>query len=136
MKVKSRPGFRLLALNLALILLCTVCLPIMASAASGSYDIYVGTTHFKSTESASGSGWAYDPDYGILVLSGYNGGPIYADGGDLFIASSGNNTVTGNRSQGGRQEQQHTGPAGHRYPCGSGQDASELQSNLRRTAVK
>jgi len=48
---------------------------------------------FRSTYSASGAGWTYDPATG-LALTDFNGGPIYADG-DLDICAVTASTVTG-----------------------------------------
>ena len=80
---------RLLALFLALIMVCTL-LPISALAADTA-TLTVGGA--KYTASASGTGWSWDASKKVLTLNGYKGGAITADG-DLTVNLKGANTIS------------------------------------------
>lgn len=88
MKQRTKPKLRLLALNLVLVLLCSLALPITAGAASESIDLGYGTSDMN------GSGWQYHSDDRALVLNNYQGGPITVTG-DLKIYSYGDVDVAG-----------------------------------------
>ncbi len=92
MNRRTRPKVRLLALNLALVLLCSLVLPSMAGAASNSINLGYGDRDM------AGPGWTYTADGQgsldrVLVLNGYQGGPIRVTG-DLVIYSMGDVQVS------------------------------------------
>ena len=80
---------RLLALFLALIMVCTL-LPLSAFAANAS-TLTISGQEYKA--SASGKGWSWDASKNVLTLSGFKGETIKADG-DLSIVLKGANTLT------------------------------------------
>lgn len=82
--------YRLLSLNLVLILVSLLCIfPISAVAAKMS----VGGVSFGMDADNSGEGWSYTSSDKTLTLDGYNGGAICASG-DLVIYSKNEVTVT------------------------------------------
>lgn len=80
---------RLLALFLALIMVCTL-LPVSALAA-GTDTLTVSGKEY--TASASGTGWSWDAAKKTLTLSGYDGSAIKY-GGDLTVVLKGANTIS------------------------------------------
>lgn len=88
MKQRTKPKLRLLALNLVLVLLCSLALPITAGAASEHINLGYGDSDMN------GSGWQYHSDDRALVLNNYQGGPITVTG-DLKIYSYGDVDVAG-----------------------------------------
>ena len=88
MKQRTKPKLRLLALNLVLVLLCSLALPITAGAASEHINLGYGDRDMN------GSGWQYHSDDRALVLNNYQGGPITVTG-DLKIYSYGDVDVAG-----------------------------------------
>ena len=88
MKQRTKPKLRLLALNLVLVLLCSLALPITAGAASESIDLGYGTSD------KFGTNWAYSAKDRVLRLRDYQGGPIRVTG-DLTIYSYGDVSVSG-----------------------------------------
>lgn len=80
---------RLLALFLALIMVCTL-LPVSALAA-GTDTLTVSGKEY--TASASGTGWSWDAAKKTLTLSGYDGSAIKY-GGDLTVVLKGTNTIS------------------------------------------
>lgn len=88
MKQRTKPKLRLLALNLVLVLLCSLALPMTAGAADER--IYLGYGY----QNMSGSGWQYYADDRALVLNNYQGGPITVTG-DLKIYSYGDVDIAG-----------------------------------------
>ena len=88
MKQRTKPKLRLLALNLVLVLLCSLALPITAGAASESIDLGYGTSD------KFGTNWAYSAKDRVLRLRDYQGGPITVTG-DLKIYSYGDVDVAG-----------------------------------------
>ncbi len=80
---------RLLALFLALIMVCTL-LPASALAA-GTDTLTVSGKEY--TASASGTGWSWDAAKKTLTLSGYDGSAIKY-GGDLTVVLKGANTIS------------------------------------------
>ena len=87
MKQRTKPKLRLLALNLVLVLLCSLALPITAGAASEHINLGYGDSDMN------GSGWQYHSDDRALVLNNYQGGPITVTG-DLKIYSYGDVDVS------------------------------------------
>lgn len=85
---------RLLALFLALIMVCTL-LPVSALAA-GTDTLTVSGKEY--TASASGTGWSWDAAKKTLTLSGYDGSAIKY-GGDLTVVLKGANTISLARMQ-------------------------------------
>lgn len=106
---------KLIALNLALLLLGAVAAPALAAGPEAdaapyvpsalesapklqdnsytSYSISVDGTSFSSDQDASGGQWRYSAGNRALYLTGYHGGPIYANG-DLDIYVQEGATVT------------------------------------------
>ncbi len=84
---------RLLALNLAIVLLCSLALPITAGAAGSG--IYLG----YGTRDQSGPGWTYTANDRFLELDNYRGGPIQITG-DLTIYSQGNVSIKASNQEG------------------------------------
>lgn len=97
---------RRIALNLAIVMLLSF-LPafggqaalVTNALAAGDQKIYVGyqtakEVSFYYDESASGSGWRYDPYEQALYLTNYSGGGIFA-GDNLTVYTSGTCSVTG-----------------------------------------
>ena len=80
---------RLLALFLALIMVCTL-LPVSALAA-GTDTLTISGKEY--TASASGTGWSWDAAKKTLTLSGYDGSAIKY-GGDLTVVLKGANTIS------------------------------------------
>lgn len=80
---------RLLALFLALIMVCTL-LPVSALAA-GTDTLTISGKEY--TAAASGTGWSWDAAKKTLTLSGYDGGAIKY-GGDLTVVLKGANTIS------------------------------------------
>ncbi|MBE6993827.1 MAG: hypothetical protein E7423_04210 [Ruminococcaceae bacterium] len=112
---------RLLALNLALLLLLTCALTAAAAepqAELTGYDfiITVDGFRFPSSMRRAGDGWVYDPDGEVptLTLTDYDGGPITASG-DLRIYTEGDVTIRGNSWY-----------SGNYGSCGIEADADEL----------
>lgn len=87
MKQRTKPKLRLLALNLVLVLLCSLALPITAGAASESIDLGYGTSD------KFGTNWWYTAEDRVLRLRDYQGGPIRVTG-DLTIYSYGDVSVS------------------------------------------
>ncbi len=85
---------KLIALNVALVLLLSLLFPYTAIAADPVYTISVGGKVFNSDTNASGTGWKYESSWHALTLDGYNGTGIRASG-DLRIYCSSNSTITG-----------------------------------------
>ena len=71
MKQRTTPKRRLLALNLALVLLCSLILPVSAGAASNNIVIGKGS----GTVDRSGPGWVYDASERTLTLDNYQRQP-------------------------------------------------------------
>lgn len=87
MKQRTTPKRRLLALNLALVLLCSLILPVSAGAAGSNIVIGKGS----GTVDHSGPGWVYDASERTLTLDNYQGGYIdVTTGGNLTIYANGN----------------------------------------------
>ena len=86
--MNSKPKVRLLALNLALILLCSM-LVMPASAYSGR-RVNLG----YGDRDLSGPGWSYSASDRTLTLDGYDDGTIFVTG-DLAVYSLGNVRVSG-----------------------------------------
>ena len=87
MKQRTTPKRRLLALNLALVLLCSLILPVSAGAAGSNIVIGKGS----GTVDRSGPGWVYDASERTLTLDNYQGGYIdVTTGGNLTIYANGN----------------------------------------------
>ena len=87
MKQRTTPKRRLLALNLALVLLCSLILPVSAGAAGSNIVIGQGS----GTVDHSGPGWVYDASERTLTLDNYQGGYIdVTTGGNLTIYANGN----------------------------------------------
>ncbi|MGE4484186.1 MAG: InlB B-repeat-containing protein [Oscillospiraceae bacterium] len=66
----------------------------MSVCADSPYNITVGNTTFYNTADASGTGWSYSAEEGVLTLNEYQGGSIKSYG-DLKIYSYGTVKVTG-----------------------------------------
>lgn len=87
MKQRTTPKRRLLALNLALVLLCSLILPVSAGAAGS--NIVIGPGY--ETVDDSGPGWVYDASERTLTLDNYQGGYIdVTTCGNLTIYANGN----------------------------------------------
>ena len=80
---------RLLALFLALIMVCTL-LPVSALAA-GTETLTIAGGNY--TASASGTGWSWDSANRKLTLNGYEGNAIKYSG-SMTIVLKGANTIT------------------------------------------
>ncbi|OUQ77703.1 S-layer homology domain-containing protein [Flavonifractor sp. An100] len=89
MRQTTKPRLRLLAFNLVIVLLCSLALPISASAAGGeNISLYYGESD------QSGTGWTYDSSERLLSLSAGSYGRITVTG-DLILYTNGNVSLRG-----------------------------------------